>query len=165
MEFLEVLETLTDIDWCWELVGETQIDHNYYLDFLHQLEKYSIRDRILVSGAVSQPELFEKYRQSDIFVLPSEFESCSMVTMEAMSFALPVISYRVGGLTELVMNTKTGYLVPLENKIKFSSGLRELLVDEKLRLHYGQQGREASLQFGTWEVAANRLNEFIKKHH
>ena len=164
LEILEILDNLTDIEWHWELVGETGIDPVYYQKFLRQVEQTPIRDRIFCSGAVAQEELFEKYRCSDIFILPSEFESCSMVTMEAMAYGLPVVAHGVGGLTELVRNAKTGYLISLNNQSEFSRQLRQLMLKDELRLQLGVQARQVSTQFDSWETAAIRLNEFVKTH-
>jgi glycosyltransferase involved in cell wall biosynthesis len=164
IQMLEILDNLTDIEWRWELVGETEIDSAYYQQFLRQVEQTSIRDRIFCSGAVAQEALFEKYHRSDIFVLPSEFESCSMVTMEAMAHGLPVIANRVGGLTELVRDAKTGYLISLNNQTEFFQRLRQLLLKDELRLQLGVEARQVSAQFNSWEAAAIRLNEFVKTH-
>jgi glycosyltransferase involved in cell wall biosynthesis len=164
IQILEILDNLTDIEWYWELVGETKIDPAYHQQFIRQVEETSFSDRILCSGAVAQEVLFEKYRRSDIFVLPSEFESCSMVTMEAMAHGLPVIAHRVGGLTELVRDAETGYLISLNNQTEFLRRLRQLMLKGELRLHLGTQAVKVAAQYYSWEAAANRLNEFIKTH-
>jgi glycosyltransferase involved in cell wall biosynthesis len=47
---------------------------------------------------------------SDLFILPSEYESFGLVALEAMAAAVPVISTNVGGLPEININGVTGYL-------------------------------------------------------
>jgi len=47
---------------------------------------------------------------SDLFLLPSETESFGLVALEAMASSVPVISSNVGGLPEVNIEGKTGYL-------------------------------------------------------
>jgi L-malate glycosyltransferase len=47
---------------------------------------------------------------SDLFLLPSEYESFGLVALEAMAAGVPVISTNVGGLPEININGVTGFL-------------------------------------------------------
>lgn len=82
------------------------------------------------------------YEAFDIFVNCSLFESCSLAILEAMSHALPVIASDVGGNGEIVLNDKTGFLFPLNNKKEFVEKLKMLLYDQKLRTKFGNNGRD-----------------------
>jgi glycosyltransferase involved in cell wall biosynthesis len=164
-ELLKTLESVSDLDWSWELAGETGIDGDYFRKFVKQVERCSVRERITITGALPQREIFRKYRLSDVFVLPSDFESCSMVTMEAMRFGLAVIARKVGGISELVSHSRNGYLVERKEGKEFSERLRELILDESLRKQFGQKGRDLSLQFDDWATAASKLNTFIREKY
>src|SRR5262249_49929759 len=52
------------------------------------------------------------FQNWDIFVMPSLEEGFGMAVIEAMSQGLPVIATSVGGLPEIVEDSRTGYLVP-----------------------------------------------------
>ena len=47
---------------------------------------------------------------SDLFILPSEYESFGLVALEAMAAGVPVVSTNVGGLPEININGVTGFL-------------------------------------------------------
>ena len=50
--------------------------------------------------------------QSDIFILSSDYEGISIAALEAMSLGVPIIATNVGGMPEMVLEGKTGILVP-----------------------------------------------------
>ena len=63
-----------------------------------------------------------------------------------MSHALPVIASDVGGNGEIVLNDKTGFLFPLNNKKEFVEKLKMLLYDQKLRTKFGNNGRDRVIE-------------------
>ena len=75
-------------------------------------------------GKITDPR--EILSVADLFILPSETESFGLAALEAMAMKVPVISTNTGGLPEVNVNGKTGFL----------SGVGE--VDEPLG---GQRGR------------------------
>ena len=76
---------------------------------------------------------------ADIFMLPSAYEGLPMVIIEAMSHGLPVVASNVGGVSEIVHDGKSGYVV--ENRSEeFASKIESLLQDDKL---YEAQSNEA----------------------
>ena len=55
-------------------------------------------------------EVFSLYKQSNVFLMPSLIESFGIVTVEAMSFGLPVVINNSSGNRDIVRNGKDGYL-------------------------------------------------------
>jgi len=80
-------------------------------------------------------------RLMDVFVLPSLFESFPLVTLEAMSTAVPVVATTVGGLAENVAQDETGLLVPAQDAAALAQSISRLLADPALRKMMGQAGR------------------------
>jgi glycosyltransferase involved in cell wall biosynthesis len=79
---------------------------------------------------------------ADVAVVPSHVEPLGNATLEAMSFALPVIGGAVGGIPEMVVPEETGLLVPPRNPEQLAAALTRLLADPELRRRYGDQGRQ-----------------------
>jgi len=85
---------------------------------------------------------FDLLKHSDILVSASESESFGLVFTEAMSFALPIVACRVGGIPEVVADGETGLLVDVNNPEAFATALLKLLEDPQLRTRMGQAGLE-----------------------
>jgi glycosyltransferase involved in cell wall biosynthesis len=83
---------------------------------------------------------FEILKGSDIFVSASESESFGLVFAEAMSFGLPVVACRVGGIPEVVEDGKTGLLVEANEPNALAEALLTLLGNRQLRVQMGDAG-------------------------
>jgi glycosyltransferase involved in cell wall biosynthesis len=79
---------------------------------------------ITFHGAKFGEELREFYRQSDVFVLPSDHEGMPLVVLEAMAAGLPVVGSDVPGIRELVGGR--GLLVKNPTSAGFARTLAEL---------------------------------------
>lgn len=77
----------------------------------------------------------------DLIVLPSLFESRPLIIMEAMALGKPIVATRVGGISELVEDEKTGLLVPPRNSEKLAEAILRLLKNKELSLEMGGRGQ------------------------
>jgi glycosyltransferase involved in cell wall biosynthesis len=95
----------------------------------------------LLTGA--RREIPEILAASDIVALPARFgEGCPNALLEAMAAGKPVVAARTGGIPEVVVDGKTGLLVPREDVDALQSALRRLAADPALRASMGAAGRE-----------------------
>jgi N-acetyl-alpha-D-glucosaminyl L-malate synthase BshA len=78
-----------------------------------------------------QEEMEEILAISDLFLLPSEYESFGLVALEAMAASVPVISTNVGGLPEININGVTGFLSKVGDVEDMSNNIIKILSDEK----------------------------------
>lgn len=78
-----------------------------------------------------QEEMEEILAISDLFLLPSEYESFGLVALEAMAASVPVISTNVGGLPEIIINGVTGYLSNVGDIEDMSNNVIQVLSDER----------------------------------
>lgn len=67
---------------------------------------------------------------ADLFILPSNYEGLPMVIIEAMSFGKPVVASDVGGISEIVRDGKTGYVVK-NQATAFAEKIKSILEDQE----------------------------------
>ena len=84
---------------------------------------------------------------SDLFLLPSETESFGLVALEAMAARVPVISSNAGGLPELNVHGKTGYLVEVGDVNAMAEYGLKLLQDEALLSEFKENAYQRALEF------------------
>ena len=93
-----------------------------------------------------QEQMEEILAVSDVFLLPSEYESFGLAALEAMAASTVVISSDAGGLNEININGVTGYTSPVGDVEAMSKNAIELLKDEaKLKTFKQNALKEAKL--------------------
>lgn len=110
--------------------------------FEQKAKRLGLADRVHFVGAQSQAEVAEHLGRSDVFVLPSFAEGVPVVLMEAMATGLPVVTTHVGGMTELIDDGVSGYLVRPGDVEQLTGRIAGLLADPDLRSTLGDAGRE-----------------------
>src|SRR3989440_6948023 len=80
-----------------------------------QVNASHLHHKVSFLGFISDEELIELYRLSDIFAIPSEADLQSLATMEAMACGLPIVAADAYALPELVHHEKNGFLFPRSN--------------------------------------------------
>ena len=125
-----------------EFVGkEADVSKNI---FEKKVIDLSLQDYVRYAGAKYEKKKEEVLSQTDIFVFPTfyEYECFPLVLLEAMSYALPVISTYEGGIPDIINNEKTGFLVPQRNIEILAEKLEILIKDADLRKTMGKAGRK-----------------------
>jgi glycosyltransferase involved in cell wall biosynthesis len=84
----------------------------------------------------------------DIFVLPSLNEGMGRVLAEAMALGKPIVASNIGGIPDLVIHGKNGFLVPPKNPKELVKYIQVLIEDKDKRVKMGLKGKEISLNFG-----------------
>ncbi|WP_075591053.1 glycosyltransferase family 4 protein [Labilibacter marinus] len=68
-------------------------------------------------------ELVRLYNAADAFILPSLQDNLPNTVMESLSCGTPVISFKIGGVPEMISHRKTGYLADAKNSDHLSKGI------------------------------------------
>jgi glycosyltransferase involved in cell wall biosynthesis len=93
-------------------------------------------------------EIDSHIRQLDAVIVPSRWEACSLVVLEAMRAGRAVIATRVGGLPELVREGDTGLFIDVDDVESARATLQSLTKENLRRL--GLQGRRTFESKFTW---------------
>lgn len=97
-------------------------------------------DRVIWEGWQSNVEKY--YYFSDVYVMPSRWESFGLVFLEAMNHSIPVLSTRVQAIPEVVSDGISGILSPGEDFVELSKNICLLAKDTDLRISLGKAGKE-----------------------
>jgi glycosyltransferase involved in cell wall biosynthesis len=126
-----------------EIIGDGPLG----ADLRAQVARSSLSDRITFRGPLPHRQLLDAYSNADVFVLPSRFEGCPHVVLEAMAAGLPIVASRVGGVTELVEQGISGRLVPAGNPAALSVALWDLVTQPEIRASLGGGARQQAARF------------------
>lgn len=113
-----------------------------------------LRDRVDFLGYVDEERLGELYRDCDVFVAPSLYESFGLIYLEAMNYARPVIGCRAGGPREIIRDGETGRLVEPGDGAGLAAAITELIADPRRCREMGRAGRELLLRSFTHKTMA-----------
>lgn len=110
-----LFDALKKINFSYELHLFGNTDFNYLNNFLQTDNK-----NIIYHGFCNN--LVDIYSSFDVLILPSRYdESFGMVILEAMSFSKPVICSDAGGMQEIVIHGRTGYIFQSESSLQLAS--------------------------------------------
>lgn len=100
---------------------------------------------IVSLGNISNPK--DVLAIGDVFILPSETESFGLAALEAMAMRIPVISSNSGGIPELNVHGKTGYMSKVGDYKDMAKNTIALLSDEKTLEKFKKQAFEQAKKF------------------
>jgi glycosyltransferase involved in cell wall biosynthesis len=112
-------------------------------------------DQVTFLGRLTRPEVLRQMQVCDGFVLPSDYETFSVVLIEALACGTPVVATACGG-PEHIMREQDGILVPPRDPIALGQAMREMV----RTLHsYDSEGMRRSCieRFGR-DALVERLN-------
>jgi glycosyltransferase involved in cell wall biosynthesis len=147
---IQALGELKNHSWHLKLVGDGP--HRPVLESL--AEENGITEKITFMGWMDKADLYHEFNVANLFVLPSRHEGMPNVILEAMACGLPVVASNIAGNEELVLDGKTGILVPPEDPSALGAGLKTLMLDSDLRQKLGTASRVRVEKSYTWDQVA-----------
>lgn len=88
------------------------------------------------------PEIFRRFAEADVFVLPTRGDCLAMVLGESMAACLPIITTRVGAHAEAVEDGKSGFLMDKDDAETLRDRIDRLERDRTLCFDMGMRSRE-----------------------
>lgn len=103
-------------------------------------EQLKLNDRVRFTGVLEGQELFDEIASGDFFVLSSNYETASIVVIEALMCGLPVVSTKVGCVPDII-NENNGIVVPVHDENALTEAMAQMC--EKYKNYNAQSLRDA----------------------
>jgi len=131
---------------------------------------------VWISDRLARPELVQILSHATVFVCPSVYEPLGIVNLEAMACEAAVVATDTGGIPEVVLDGRTGILVPFEPKDDGSrepvdpaafaraiaAAVSELLGDPTRAAALGAAGRRRAVEQFSWAAIAAQTVELYR---
>jgi glycosyltransferase involved in cell wall biosynthesis len=153
-----------EIHWRWQHIGEGRL-----LASLQEAARtLGVDDRIQWLGAQDQAAVIARYRESDLFVLPSregsdkDRDGLPNVLMEAQSQGVCCLSTDFSAIPELIEDGTTGVLVPPGDRAALGAALLRLVQSPESRARLGRAGRDRVRGHFRAETGINEVARLIR---
>ncbi len=133
------------------IVGEGPL----FVELSRQAKEIHVEDKVFFMGF--RKDVPRILASLDLFVLASYLEGLGSSLMDAMAHKLPVVATNVGGIPEVVIDGKTGLLVPPRHPAALAEAILKLYRDPSLSLNFGQMGYEIVHEKFSAESMANKI--------
>jgi D-inositol-3-phosphate glycosyltransferase len=120
-----------------------------------------VEDRVRFLGPRPHTSLPSLYRASDVVVVCSHTESFGLAALEAHASGIPVVGTAVGGLSHIVGDGTTGFLVDERDPSVFAARLKTLLSDRELRDAFADAAASRARGFD-WDRSASEFLELYE---
>lgn len=132
-------------------------------DLIDWVSRHDLSQNVLFTGPLARMDCLYLIRRADVLVLTSESEAFPLALVEAQALSLPVVSFDVGGVREIVDHGITGYLVRKNDHKMFQSRLKQLLLNKHLSCEMGQRGKKKMRKYFTMKKKVDKLLNMIHR--
>jgi len=133
-----------------------------------QIEQLGLQEFVRLPGPKPQHDLRARLADASVFVLPSVpepeggMDNLPTVIMEAMATGLPVVSTRIGGIPEMVVENETGFRVQPVDPVALAGAIEKLTNERSLGQRLGQAGYERAQRLFSIENNLRELCALVK---
>jgi D-inositol-3-phosphate glycosyltransferase len=124
------------------------------------IARHDLAGSVLMLPPQPHEMLSTYFRAADACVVPSHSESFGLVALEAAACGVPVVAAAVGGLTTIVQDGETGFLVEGRDPLDFAKPLAMILGEPDLAARMGRRAASRARSY-TWRRAAGDLWERV----
>ena len=118
---------------------------------------FNLEKNFRFAGYVNHGTLLKYYQNATLYVLPSYREGLPTTLLEAMSCGLPVVGTAIAGISDVIVDRKTGILVPPKSPEKLANAIMELIADSKFREELGRNARKHVQELYDWNKITSEV--------
>ena len=122
-----------------------------------ELKTGIITGKITLTGKVGFDETVTYYDRSKIYVSTSYYEGLPGTCLEAMSMGLPSVVWDIPFYTDLVEDSETGFIIPVNNYSMMIDRILYLLKNNHVRCEMGRKARRKVEKDFSWKKLGHRL--------
>ncbi len=134
----------------WIVGGDTA---GYQGELERLADRYGIGGNVTFFGRVSEEKKFALLSRAHLFLMPSVHEGWGLVIAEAAFQGTPAIGYRTAGIQDVIIDGKTGILVPIGKPETMAEEALKLWRDRPRYLRYQQAARKRAASM-RWDDTA-----------
>ncbi|MBI4066632.1 glycosyltransferase family 4 protein [Candidatus Gottesmanbacteria bacterium] len=143
----------------WVVGGDSE---GYQSDLERRVGELGVSGNVTFFGRVSEEKKFELLARSHILLMPSVHEGWGLVVAEAASQETPAVGYRTAGVQDVIVDGKTGILVPACNPKPLAAQTVKLWEDKRLYKKFQEAGKKRAAAM-SWDDTARAALTAIKK--
>ncbi|HAT71875.1 MAG TPA: hypothetical protein DCS63_03570 [Elusimicrobia bacterium] len=128
-----------------------------------RIKAYGLEGSVEMKGFIYKEQLAQEYAKCHVFIFPSVVDSrgdttgLGMAAMDALFYARPVVSSEVGGVVDVVLEGKTGYLVPQKDPEALARKIIWVRDNYPLAAALALKGRQYALDNFSWDAVADGM--------
>jgi starch synthase len=129
-----------------------------------------------IEQMLPKPDVIQLLSHATVFACPSIYEPLGIVNLEAMACEAAVVATATGGIVEVVVDSETGYLVPIEpgddgtgaprDPAKFAADFAQrvnaLIADPAEAAQFGKAGRKRAVEAFAWPAIAEQTSKLYR---
>ncbi|RDJ25350.1 glycosyltransferase family 1 protein [Bosea caraganae] len=159
---VKALASLANRPWRLTIIGAADRSPATARALAEQIEAAGLRDRVALTGAISDEELAHAYDAADLFVMPSLFEGYGMVLTEALARGLPILCTTGGAAAETAPDA-AALKVPPGDAAELAKALQHLIDEPGARLCMADAAWTSAATLPRWREAATIVAEICRK--
>jgi glycosyltransferase involved in cell wall biosynthesis len=132
-------------------------------EYESELARLGLRDHTVLTGLVPPERIPQMLAGFDILAHTSQWEGLPRTVVQAQLMRVPAVAFAIDGTPEVVLEGKTGRLIPLNDLEAFAAALVELAHDPEQRARMGAAGRASCLERFDWRIMVDQLEQLYER--
>lgn len=132
-------------------------------NLIKMVNDLNLNDQVDFASDLEYSDVITEIKKSSILALPSTREGFGMVLTEANACNIPAVTYKSGGVVEVIEDSKNGFLVEPRNLDELSKKIIYLLENENIAREMGEYGRKKVENCFDWENITTNILEIYEK--